>query len=73
MKNDIQEAIKADYQMIDEICSYLLQHGALAAMLSGSGSAVFGVFDATQKLHAQDAAMHLPVGCQGFLVRTLGR
>ncbi|MBF0606873.1 MAG: 4-(cytidine 5'-diphospho)-2-C-methyl-D-erythritol kinase [Magnetococcales bacterium] len=69
MRNDIQEAIQGDYPMIGELRSYLLEHGAVAAMLSGSGSAVFGVFGDTQK--AQHAREHLPVGCRGFLVTTL--
>ncbi|MBF0536623.1 MAG: 4-(cytidine 5'-diphospho)-2-C-methyl-D-erythritol kinase [Nitrospirae bacterium] len=70
MRNDIQEAISADYPMIGEIRSYLLQQGAIAAMLSGSGSAVFGVFYTQQD--AQNAGKRLPAGWRGFLVRTLG-
>ncbi|MBF0457315.1 MAG: 4-(cytidine 5'-diphospho)-2-C-methyl-D-erythritol kinase [Nitrospirae bacterium] len=45
MKNDIENVLKDAYPMIQEIENALLKEGAAAAMLSGSGSAVFGVFE----------------------------
>ncbi|MBF0342709.1 MAG: 4-(cytidine 5'-diphospho)-2-C-methyl-D-erythritol kinase [Nitrospirae bacterium] len=72
MKNDIQEAIMADYPMIDEIRLGLLRNGAQAAMLSGSGSAVFGIFKDAH--NAEDACRNLAnsiPNCQSFLVKTL--
>ncbi len=72
MRNDIQEAIQGDYPMIGELRSYLLEQGAVAAMLSGSGSAVFGVFGDPKKARsAQHTLEYLPAGCRGFLVTTL--
>lgn len=44
MKNDIEDVLKDAFPMIQEIENALLKEGAVAAMLSGSGSAVFGVF-----------------------------
>ncbi len=45
MKNDIQEAIRDEMPFIDEIKGALICEGAEVAMLSGSGSTVFGVFN----------------------------
>jgi 4-diphosphocytidyl-2-C-methyl-D-erythritol kinase len=44
VRNDFEEAWAPDFPEIAEIKSVLLGEGALAAGLSGSGSAVFGLF-----------------------------
>ncbi|MBF0556288.1 MAG: 4-(cytidine 5'-diphospho)-2-C-methyl-D-erythritol kinase [Nitrospirae bacterium] len=44
MKNDIEDILIDTFPGIYEIKNTLLKEGAAAAMLSGSGSAVFGVF-----------------------------
>jgi len=58
MKNDFEDALKDEFPEIDEIKINLIRHGAISAMLSGSGSAIFGVFadgkhiiSALQSLH----------------------
>lgn len=45
MINDLERAIDADYPKIREIREYLLSIGCKAAMMSGSGSTVFGIID----------------------------
>jgi 4-diphosphocytidyl-2-C-methyl-D-erythritol kinase len=42
--NDLEQPVIARYPMIDEIKGRLRQQGAVFAAMSGSGSAVFGVF-----------------------------
>ncbi|MCX7913641.1 MAG: 4-(cytidine 5'-diphospho)-2-C-methyl-D-erythritol kinase [Thermodesulfovibrionales bacterium] len=44
LKNDFEPVITAHFEIIDEIKDKLLKKGASVAMMSGSGSAVFGVF-----------------------------
>jgi 4-diphosphocytidyl-2-C-methyl-D-erythritol kinase len=43
--NVIQQAVSDDYPMIKTIERALIAQGAMLAMLSGSGSTVFGLFD----------------------------
>ncbi len=47
--NDLEAAASAICPEIKEAKQALLQHGALGAAMSGSGSAVFGVFETFQK------------------------
>ncbi|WP_420266921.1 4-(cytidine 5'-diphospho)-2-C-methyl-D-erythritol kinase [Candidatus Magnetominusculus dajiuhuensis] len=61
MKNDIEDILKDKFPKIHEIENALLKEDAVAAMLSGSGSAVFGVFkdvDARDKANAALAAIY---------------
>ncbi|MCI4626297.1 MAG: 4-(cytidine 5'-diphospho)-2-C-methyl-D-erythritol kinase [Candidatus Magnetoovum sp. WYHC-5] len=45
MKNDISDAISSEYPQIGYLQDILKANGALLAMLTGSGSAIFGVFE----------------------------
>jgi 4-diphosphocytidyl-2C-methyl-D-erythritol kinase len=47
--NDFESLICRRFPRIREACQILLEHGALAAQLSGSGSAVFGIFSDRNK------------------------
>lgn len=47
--NDLETVTVQRYPLIAEIKERLLTHGASAALMSGSGSAVFGVFDSLAK------------------------
>lgn len=47
--NVIEQAVRADYPIIDEMKHALTTQGASLAMLSGSGSTVFGLFDQQEK------------------------
>ncbi|KWT84142.1 4-diphosphocytidyl-2-C-methyl-D-erythritol kinase [Candidatus Magnetominusculus xianensis] len=60
MKNDIEDVLKDRFPAIQEIEKAMLKAGAEAAMLSGSGSAVFGVFKDAKTLDkaAQSLAAH---------------
>lgn len=44
LKNDFEETVFALYPMIRELKEALYQHGALYASMSGSGSAIYGLF-----------------------------
>ena len=60
LENDLEAAVGARHPQIPQIKAALLQRGARAASMSGSGSSVYGVFD-TQSI-AQQAASTLAVG-----------
>lgn len=49
LKNDFEPIIITHFAVIGEIKEKLLQRGASIAMMSGSGSAVFGVYKDTQE------------------------
>jgi len=44
MENDLESVTLASYPVLGEIKEWLLQNGALGALMSGSGPTVFGVF-----------------------------
>ena len=45
LKNDLEAAILPDYPEIQEVKNYLLNLGCKGVLMSGSGSAVFGICD----------------------------
>lgn len=45
MGNVLESVTIPNYPVIDEIKKHMLSHGALGAMMSGSGPTVFGLFD----------------------------
>lgn len=47
--NDLEKVTVRRYPVIDEIKKRLLEHGAAVSLMSGSGSAVFGVFGSMAK------------------------
>lgn len=48
LKNDLEPYVISRYPVIGDIKTKLLQRGAVLALMSGSGSAVFGVFASAQ-------------------------
>lgn len=50
MKNVMEKPIIEDYPIIQEIKDIMIKHGSLGALMSGSGSTVFGLFDDKEKL-----------------------
>jgi 4-diphosphocytidyl-2-C-methyl-D-erythritol kinase len=54
-ENDFEAPVFKAYPMLDEIKHRLLDHGAEAALLSGSGATVFGVFRDEAKAHQAQA------------------
>jgi 4-diphosphocytidyl-2-C-methyl-D-erythritol kinase len=55
--NDLEDVVFRKYPVIGEIKNALLQNGALFSLMSGSGSAVFGIFQTTEE--AVSASGHL--------------
>jgi len=45
LRNDFEPTVFGAYPALEGIKTALMQHGARAALLSGSGSSVFGIFD----------------------------
>ena len=55
--NDLEAPVIREFPVIGEIKKKMTDHGAAAAMMTGSGSAVFGLFDSMEKAAACAAAM----------------
>lgn len=69
MENDFEAALAPVHQVIGEIKTELVSRGAEAALLSGSGATVFGVFrDESSALRAREA-VGLLEGRRAFAVR----
>ena len=52
MGNVFEPGIIEKYPVIGEIKALMESHGALKAMMSGSGPTVFGIFDDREKMEA---------------------
>ena len=73
MYNVFEDALpQRRYQEICAIKTALIQHGALGASMSGSGSTVFGLFDRQTAAEEAFAALK-PLYRETFLVETTGR
>jgi len=57
LKNDFEVAVFPEFPKLQEIKNQLLQSGAVYASMSGSGSAVYGLFEkpAPEQVHRQFA------------------
>jgi 4-diphosphocytidyl-2-C-methyl-D-erythritol kinase len=72
LRNDLECPVLARYPLISEIKQRLIQTGARAALLSGSGATVFGVFDSEAELETSAAVLsHRGWWC--VRARALGR
>ena len=58
--NDFESPLFYDYPQLAEIKQYLYDKGALYASLSGSGSALYGIFDREVQLAANIVAIQFP-------------
>ena len=58
LHNDLERVTAGRYPEIDEMKNFLLQNGALGALMSGSGASVFGVF--ANRAAAEDAHALVP-------------
>lgn len=65
VKNDFEELVFSAYPEIEEIKTRLINSGAVFTLMSGSGSAVFGLF--TSSYDADDAVEMLSAGYQVFV------
>lgn len=71
MVNDLERVTVGRYPQIAFLKERLIQEGAAAALMAGSGSSVFGIFSAAER--AKEAFLHLrnEEGVQAYLVRSL--
>ena len=68
--NRFEEVIMAQRPAVSQIKELLVKHGALAAQMSGSGPAVFGVFSDAE-VAAKAAASLTSVGIRAYACETL--
>ncbi|HYN86473.1 MAG TPA: 4-(cytidine 5'-diphospho)-2-C-methyl-D-erythritol kinase [Pyrinomonadaceae bacterium] len=73
MRNDFEASVFGLEPEIERARDALRSSGAEAAMLSGSGSSVFGVFENPGAAHAAARALAAERGWQVFECRTVGR
>jgi 4-diphosphocytidyl-2-C-methyl-D-erythritol kinase len=57
LKNDLEEVVRPFFPIVEKIKKALLEQGAFQALMSGSGSTVFGIWETKKK--AQEAYLHL--------------
>ncbi|OGQ79185.1 MAG: 4-(cytidine 5'-diphospho)-2-C-methyl-D-erythritol kinase [Deltaproteobacteria bacterium RIFCSPLOWO2_12_FULL_60_19] len=69
--NDLEKVVFQRYPRVARLKARLIQEGAAGALMSGSGSSVFGIFFSRRQ--ATKALIHLrkEVGVQAYLVRSL--
>lgn len=72
MVNDLETVTLRRYPAIGLLKEQLLRHGAAGVLMSGSGSAVFGVFETKQKVLRAFGQLQKKESIQAFLVRILG-
>lgn len=70
-ENDFEKVVFARWPELALVKRRLIRAGAESASLTGSGSAVFAVFDSARKLRS--ASRLIPAGWQTFRTRTLPR
>ena len=73
MRNDFEPAVFPLYPEIARARAALLRAGASAAMLSGSGSSLFGVFDNREKAALARSELRAEAGWRVFACETLSR
>lgn len=60
IRNDFEESVFLNYPEIKEVKNYLYQQNAIYAAMSGSGSAVYGIFDTEPQINiSADYMMHI--------------
>ena len=72
LANDLERAVFPRHPQIAAAKRSLLRHGAVAALMAGSGSTVFGLFDDRGRADAARRALSRP-GRTVWITRTLGR
>jgi len=70
-ENDFERVVFAKWPELQRLKQQLLRAGAEMALLSGSGTAVYAIFDSARKLTA--ARARVKSGWRTFAVRTLAR
>lgn len=69
--NDLESVAIARYPRIGFLKKKLIQTGAAGALMSGSGSSVFGIFTSRRKAKQALSRLRKEKGVQAFLVRAL--
>ena len=70
--NELQSAVAARYPVVEAYCDRLRRAGARLAMMSGSGSAVFGLFDEEPDVVAIERACNARVIATRVPARVVG-
>ena len=70
MVNDFEEVLMDEYQALGKMRTQLMQAGAEAALLSGSGATVFGVFQSEQEAWRAKSMMEAVPNWQAWVVPT---
>lgn len=73
VRNDFEPVVGARHPEIDACVAALRRAGAMLAMMSGSGSTVFGVFEAAHVPGAREALQQLPGDAAVVWTRTAQR
>lgn len=73
LHNDFEPAVLRQEPEIEQAKNALLKSGARAALLAGSGSAVFGIFDNQNAQERAIQAIELEAGWRAFPCKTVGR
>jgi len=73
LQNDFEPVVLEQEPEIERAKNALLKSGAPAAMLSGSGSAVIGIFDNQDAQERAIQAIELETGWRAFPCKTVGR
>ena len=60
VQNDFGPLMEGHYPILREIRLHLLEHGALAALLSGSGSTVFGIYPTEEAATTAQSVLQRP-------------
>jgi 4-diphosphocytidyl-2-C-methyl-D-erythritol kinase len=71
VRNAFEAVVSAHHPRIADLVAALQAAGASQAAMSGSGSAVFGLF--ARRSTAAAAARHMPADCRAIVRRTLNR
>ena len=73
LSNDLEAPAVEQHPEIAEIKAGLIESGARAALMCGSGSAVFGLFEAEEQAKAAAEAFKTGPPCRVFVTRTVTR
>ena len=69
--NDLESVTVRRYPELGSLKERLIREGAIAALMSGSGSSVFGIFTSRQSAQKAFRQLRKAGGSQAFLVRVL--
>ena len=71
--NDLETVTMGRYAKVASLKGRLAEEGAIGALMTGTGSSVFGLFSSRLKAEQAFRRLHEVGGAEAFLVRVLGR